>query len=447
MSIARTLYSLLTWAAQPLLKRKLRRRAQAEPGYAQAVPERFGYYCPDTLGRDGAGQWVWIHAVSLGETRAAALLINTLRTNLPQLRLLLTHSTATGRAEGQKLLLPDDVQVWLPWDTPAAVQRFLQQFQPLVGVLMETEVWPNLVAGCQRAGVPLVLTNARLNAQSFAGAKRWSALSRPAYAALAAVLAQTTQDAERLRQLGAPQPSVLGNLKFDVQPDPALLALGASWRSASRRPVLLLASSREGEEVELLEQIKALALDGQARAAIKNEVTAVNAPLWLIVPRHPQRFAEVADLARAAGFEVAQRSRWADAPSPDALTADVWIGETLGEMTLYYSLADVALLGGSFAPLGGQNLIEAAACGCPVVMGPHTFNFAQAAELAEAAGAARRVGDMAAGVAAALALSQRGPAHAAMSRAALDFAGAHQGAAARTADALAAVLERTKGLP
>ena len=114
MSIARTLYSLLTWAAQPLLKRKLRRRAQAEPGYAQAVPERFGYYCPDTLGRDGAGQWVWIHAVSLGETRAAALLINTLRTNLPQLRLLLTHSTATGRAEGQKLLLPDDVQVWLP---------------------------------------------------------------------------------------------------------------------------------------------------------------------------------------------------------------------------------------------------------------------------------------------------------------------------------------------
>ena len=173
----------------------------------------------------------------------------------------------------------------------------------------------------------------------------------------------------------------------------------------------------------------------------------MNAPLWLIVPRHPQRFAEVADVARAAGFEVAQRSRWADAPSPDALTADVWIGETLGEMTLYYSLADVALLGGSFAPLGGQNLIEAAACGCPVVMGPHTFNFAQAAELAEAAGAARRVGDMAAGVAAALALLQRGPAHAAMSRAALDFAGAHQGAAARTADALAAVLERTKGLP
>ena len=292
------------------------------------------------------------------------------------------------------------------------------------------------------------MANARLSEKSLRGAQRAGLLLRPAYRALTAAWAQSEADAARLRTIGVRQVDVLGNLKFDARPDAAQQALGARWRAAlGGRPVVMLASSREGEEVELLEQIKALALDGQARAAIKNEVTAMNAPLWLIVPRHPQRFAEVADLARAAGFEVAQRSRWADAPSPDALTADVWIGETLGEMTLYYSLADVALLGGSFAPLGGQNLIEAAACGCPVVMGPHTFNFAQAAELAEAAGAARRVGDMAAGVAAALALSQRGPAHAAMSRAALDFAGAHQGAAARTADALAAVLERTKGLP
>ena len=437
MSIARTLYSLLTWAAQPLLKRKLRRRAQAEPGYAQAVPERFGYYCPDTLGRDGAGQWVWIHAVSLGETRAAALLINTLRTNLPQLRLLLTHSTATGRAEGQKLLLPDDVQVWLPWDTPAAVQRFLQQFQPLVGVLMETEVWPNLVAGCQRAGVPLVLTNARLNAQSFAGAKRWSALSRPAYAALAAVLAQTTQDAERLRQLGAPQPSVLGNLKFDVQPDPALLALGASWRSASRRPVLLLASSREGEEAMWLDVLKhkqALVPTGQAPTAINKE--ALPPVQWLVVPRHPQRFDEVQQLLEAAGLRVSRRSQWSEAPQ----NADVWLGDSLGEMALYYGMAHVALLGGSFAPLGGQNLIEAAACGCPVVMGPHTFNFAQAADLAMAAGAAQRVSDMAAGIAAACALAADGPRQAQLAQRCQSFTQTHRGAAQATARAVVRLL-------
>ena len=428
MSIARTLYSLLTWAAQPLLKRKLRRRAQAEPGYAQAVPERFGYYCPDTLGRDGAGQWVWIHAVSLGETRAAALLINTLRTNLPQLRLLLTHSTATGRAEGQKLLLPDDVQVWLPWDTPAAVQRFLQQFQPLVGVLMETEVWPNLVAGCQRAGVPLVLTNARLNAQSFAGAKRWSALSRPAYAALAAVLAQTTQDAERLRQLGAPQPSVLGNLKFDVQPDPALLALGASWRSASRRPVLLLASSREGEEALWLQAWRSTPAAQQVQ--------------WLIVPRHPQRFDAVAQLLADAGLRVARRSQWGERLPPH--NVDVWLGDSLGEMPLYYASAHAALLGASFAPLGGQNLIEAAACACPIVLGPHTFNFAQAAEQACASGAAVRASDMHDGVHQALNWLYDSDALDAAHQAALAFAQAHRGAAQAQAQAIVRVMLQKK---
>ena len=440
------LYSLATWLAQPLLRRKLRRRGVAEPGYLRAVDERFGRYT--TARPDGRGPLVWIHAVSLGETRAAAILLAALRERLPTMRLLLTHGTATGRAEGQKLLGAGDVQVWQPWDTRGATRRFLTHFKPDVGLLMETEIWPNQMHEAAARGVPMVLANARLSEKSLRGAQRAGLLLRPAYRALTAAWAQSEADAARLRTIGVRQVDVLGNLKFDARPDAAQQALGARWRAAlGGRPVVMLASSREGEEVELLEQIKALALDGQARAAIKNEVKAMSAPLWLIVPRHPQRFAEVADVARAAGFEVAQRSRWADAPSPDALTADVWIGETLGEMTLYYSLADVALLGGSFAPLGGQNLIEAAACGCPVVMGPHTFNFAQAAELAEAAGAARRVGDMAAGVAAALALSQRGPAHAAMSRAALDFAGAHQGAAARTADALAAVLERTKGLP
>ena len=195
MSFARALYSAITWGAQPLLRRKLRRRARAEPGYAVAVHERFGRYAQplDSLvghsGMDALGRFVWIHAVSLGETRAAAILLRELRAQVPGMRLLLTHGTATGRAEGEKLLQPGDVQVWLPWDTPGAVARFLRQFRPAIGVLMETEVWPNLIAACQRRGVPLVLANARLNDKSWRGARRLAPLALPAYRALTAVWA------------------------------------------------------------------------------------------------------------------------------------------------------------------------------------------------------------------------------------------------------------------
>lgn len=421
MNLARTLYSLLAWAAQPLLKHKLRRRAQAEPGYAQAIQERFGYYQPSNLGHDGAGQWIWIHAVSLGETRAAALLLKPLRAHLPSMRLLLTHGTATGRSEGAKLLQPGDVQVWLPWDTPAAVQRFIQQFRPLVGILMETEVWPNLVAACQQAHVPLVLANARLNAKSLAGAQRWSALSRPAYAGLSAVLAQSAEDAERLRSLGAPVTAIMGNLKFDAQPDAALLAQGAAWRAATARPVLLLASSREDEEAQWLAQ-------WQAQPAMRQYQ-------WLVVPRHPQRFDAVADLFTQAGLRVARRSQWAERLPPQ--DTDVWLGDSLGEMALYYACAQVALLGGSFAPLGGQNLIEAAACACPVIVGPHSFNFAQAAQQACSVGAALRAADMSQGIEHAIALAQHAPALAQTRQAALAFAQAHRGAAQATAQAIA----------
>ena len=427
MNLARALYSLLTWAAQPLLRRKLRRRAQAEPGYAQAIPERFGHYQPPSLGRDGAGQWIWIHAVSLGETRAAALLLEPLRAHLPSMRLLLTHSTATGRAEGAKLLQPGDVQVWLPWDTPGAVQRFLEQFRPLVGILMETEVWPNLVASCRQAGIPLVLANARLNAKSFAGAQRWRSLSHPAYAGLSAVLAQTQEDAERLRSLGAPVKAIMGNLKFDVQPDAALLALGAAWRAAAPRPIVLLASAREGEEAQWLAQWQSL--------------PEMRHYQWLIVPRHPQRFDAVAELLTQSGLQVARRSQWGERMPPR--DADVWLGDSLGEMPLYYACAQVALLGGSFAPLGGQNLIEAAACACPVVVGPHSFNFAQAAEQACAVGAALRVTDMAQGVQQAMALAPHPRALAQARQAALAFAQAHRGAALATAQAIARLLVQT----
>ena len=204
------LYSTLAWAAQPLLRRKLRRRAQAEPGYAQHVPERFGHYAnAPRVPQSGEPPLVWIHAVSLGETRAAAILLKALRARWPGVRVLLTHGTATGRAEGAKLLQPGDLQAWLPWDTPGAVQRFVRHFRPQLGLLMETEVWPNLVAVCRAQGVPLVLANARLNATSLRKAQRLSWLSRPAYAGLAAVWAQTEEDAQRLRSLGAPVQAVV----------------------------------------------------------------------------------------------------------------------------------------------------------------------------------------------------------------------------------------------
>jgi len=425
------LYGLLLWLATPLLRRKLRRRAVAEPGYAQAVDERFGDYTQPA----DAG-FVWVHAVSLGETRAAAILLAQLRAQQPGLRLLLTHGTATGRAEGARLLRPGDVQVWQPWDTPGAVRRFLQHFRPAVGILMETEVWPCLVAGCWEQGVPLVLANARLNEKSRDGALRLAWLARPAYASLAAVWAQTEGDAERLRQVGARSVRVLGNLKFDVRPNAALLAQGRAWRAGLARPVLLLASSREGEEAMWLQYFKQNMAPGQcgkAQAAINNDDAA---PQWLIVPRHPQRFDEVAALCQAAGLSVARRSQWDGAPP----VADVWLGDTLGEMALYYGLADVALLGGSFAPLGGQNLIEAAACGCPIVLGPHTFNFAEAAELALRAGAAQRVADLAEGAALACALARDAARHQAMQASCQHFAQAHSGAAHAMAQAVLALL-------
>ncbi|MDO5290602.1 MAG: 3-deoxy-D-manno-octulosonic acid transferase [Pseudomonadota bacterium] len=419
------LYGALAWLAQPLLRRKLARRSVAEPGYAHAVEERFGRY---TVARpQGPGPLVWVHAVSLGETRAAALLVQALRQRLPDMRLLLTHGTATGRAEGARLLQPGDVQVWQPWDTRGAVQRFLRHFRPDVGVLMETEVWPHLVQQSAAHGVPLALTNARLSDKSLRGAQRAGWLMRPAYAALAAAWAQTEADAQRLRAIGAPVAGVLGNLKFDAQPDAALLAQGRAWRAASTRPVVMLASSREGEEADLLACIQSLARAEHGPPPVQ----------WLIVPRHPQRFDEVAALVRDKGLSLARRSQWrASGPAP----ADVWLGDSLGEMPAYYALASVALLGASFAPLGGQNLIEAAACGCPLVMGPHTFNFAQAADGAEAAGAARRVPGMAEGVAAACALAADAQARTAMSQAGLAFAQAHQGAAQRTAAAVQALL-------
>ena len=416
---ARALYSALLWLAQPLYLLRLWWRGRAEPLYREALPERFGFYADAP-----SSGWLWVHAVSLGETRAAAALIAALRERRPELRLLLTASTATGREAGRELLREGDRQTWLPFDTPGAVRRFLAQFRPALGVLMETEVWPNLLPMARAQGMPLVLANARLSEKSMRQGERYAALIRPAVEALALVLAQGEADAQRLRSAGAREVRVSGNLKYDMAPDPALVARGAAWRAALARPVLLFAVSREGEEASLL------AAWARRRAAL-----AAN-PLLVIVPRHPQRFDEVTALMQGAGLSLARRSAWGEMPHDTALAADAWLGDSMREMPLYYGLGQVALLGGSFAPLGGQNLIEAAACGCPVVMGPHTFNFAEAAELAAVAGAAQRVETMAAALDAALALLADAQALAHAGERARAFAAEHRGAARRMAEAI-----------
>ena len=427
------MYSWLMWALQPLLRRKLQRRGRDEAGYVQAIDERFGYYTQAAT----EGGYVWVHAVSLGETRAAAVLLQTLRAAQPDLRILLTHGTATGRAQGVSLLQPGDVQVWQPWDTPAAVQRFLTHFKPRMGIILETELWPNWVAQCHKAQVPLVLVNARMSDKSMHQAQRLSWLSRPAYQGLSAVLAQTDADAERLRTLGASVVGVLGNVKFDAKPEPLQLAQALVWKRKIKRPVLLFTSSREGEEAMWLDTLQAL------KDAPLDQHDHINAVHWLVVPRHPQRFAEVAALMADRGWRVSRRSTWVDGPDLDNQddVNTLWLGDSLGEMALYYGLSDAALLGGSFAPLGGQNLIESTACGCPVVMGPHTFNFAEAAQLAEEAGAALRVADMAQAVTTALQMVRFGPDENAHVQACMAFSQAHRGAAQRTVQALLPYLE------
>jgi 3-deoxy-D-manno-octulosonic-acid transferase len=402
------------------------------------VEERFGRY---TQPAEASSELVWVHAVSLGETRTAAVLLKALRERHPGLRILLTHGTATGRAEGVALLQPGDVQVWQPWDSPGAVARFFEHFKPRLGLLMETEVWPNLVAAAKTRGMPLALVNGRLSEKSLQQALKMSPLSFPAYAALSAVLAQTDDDARRFRQTGAVVSGVFGNLKFDASLDEAQQEKGKSWRRALALPVMMFASSREGEEEQFLQQISAMAQSEHAPPADVPPQETGSRFKVLLVPRHPQRFNEVEALVRKHGLRVSRRSGWSDAAGgpaadADASQADVWLGDSLGEMALYFSMSDVALLGGSFAPLGGQNLIEAAACGCPVVLGPHTFNFTEAAELAVEAGAAKRVVDMEQGVRAARKWMDRPDARAAAVAAGLAFADRNRGATAKTVDAL-----------
>ena len=415
----RAIYSLVVWVMQPFVRRKARSRAALEPMYGEHVNERFGDY--DAYVANESRSLIWIHAVSLGETRAAAILLKELRHVIPNMRLLLTNGTATGRVEGFKLLQKDDVQVWQPWDTQGATQQFFAHFKPHLGVLLETEVWPNLIASAQVASVPVLLVNARMSEKSLKKTLRLKWLANEAYHGLTQIYAQTQDDALRLERIGARVDGVFGNLKFDITPNLEQLVKAQTMRSPLNKPVILFASSREGEEENFLNALQALPVKARASAH------------WLIVPRHPQRFDEVANLILAAGFAVSRRGHW----PIDGTDDSIWLGDSLGEMTFYGGLASAALLGGSFEKLGGQNLIEMLACGCPVVMGPHTFNFDEAATLAEAASVAFRVETLESAIQRSLGLCT---ADGFERSAASNFVAKHRGAAVKTATAIQKLL-------
>ncbi len=370
----RVLYSLLWLTALPFLPLRLWWRGRKEPVYRERIGERFGRY---REARKSRGPVLWIHAVSLGETRAAIPLVDRARHAFPQATVLLTHMTATGRTTGHALLGDRVVQAWLPYDAPFAVRAFLAHWQPFAGLVVETELWPNLVALARESGVPLFLVNGRMSEKSAAGYARVPALTRPMLASLAGVAAQADADAGRLAALGARAPIVTGNLKFDaVVPDTAQ-ALGRELRLrfGEARPVWVAASTREGEE--------ALILDALVLRPLPPGV------LTVLVPRHPQRFDAVADLLRQRGIPYIRRSDNVPVPADVAVV----LGDSMGELAGYFAASDVAFVGGSLLPLGGQNLIEPIAAGLPTLVGRHMFNFAEATARAREAGAAVEVAD------------------------------------------------------
>ena len=403
-----TLYRLVLLLAAPLIPWRLLWRGRRERGYLERWGERLGAADVPT----GA---IWIHAVSVGEMRAAQPLVEALRTSHPGRPVLLTCMTPTGRETAESLYGSFARIVYLPYDYACLIRRFLRRARPAVGILMETELWPNLIRTADKLGVPLMLANARLSERSARGYARLPALTRASLARIGVVAAQSEADAARLKQLGAREIAVAGNLKFDIAPPAAQLERGAAWRTTwGARPVLLAASTREGEEAPLL------------RAFAER---APHDVLLVLVPRHPQRFDEAARLIEAVGLSYGRRSA---TTAVDAATR-VLLGDSLGELFAYYAACDVAFVGGSLQPLGGQNLIEAASVGRPVLVGPYTFNFEEATRQAIEAGAARRVNDAEACVAQALGLLADAPARSRMGEAGLAFAARHRGAAARVA--------------
>jgi 3-deoxy-D-manno-octulosonic-acid transferase len=373
-------YTLALWLLLPYIFLRLLLRARKQPEYLRHIAERFGFF---SIRSDKPV--IWLHAVSVGETRATHSLVTRLNASYPDHQILLTHTTPTGRSASEQIYGDSVLRVYLPYDYPFAVNRFLRRFRPKLGILMETEIWFNLIRSCHMNSTPLLLLNARMSEKSARGYARFSRLTRNALGNLTAVAAQTVDDAARLTSLGAKHVSVMGNLKFDIEPPPAMLELGKQLREqfGPTRKIFLAASTREGEEELLLDELQ-----------------KVHNPdlLLVIVPRHPQRFAAVANLLDQRGITFQRRSEVGKTGQPSqnrAVPSDVRVvlGDSMGEMFAYYAAADLAFIGGSLLPYGGQNLIEACAVGTPVLVGPHMYNFAEATRLAISAGAAIPVPD------------------------------------------------------
>lgn len=439
----RLLYSLATLLALPWAVAHLLWRARRQPEYLRHWGERFGHFPP----RPAQPPTLWLHAVSVGETRAAQPLVAALRERYPDHRMLFTHMTPTGRATSQALFGDTVERIYLPYDTPWAMRRFLRHYRPRFGCILETELWPNLLAACVRQRVPVLLVNARLSARSARRYARFPELTRQALHCLTAIGAQSADDVARLTALGAQgmqTPVVTGNLKFDSAPPSAQLALGEAFRARiGPRPVWLAASTREGEETLILAAWKRALVEkvgaGETAVVPTNEAISVatdvvampsDEPLLILVPRHPQRFDEVAQLAIQQGFAIQRRSE----DKPIAATTQVLLGDSMGEMFAWYAAADLAFIGGSLKDYGCQNLIEACAVGTPVLFGPSTFNFAEAAREALACGAAHSIADADDLARQVLRFLADGEARRRMSAAGRAFAERHRGATARTLD-------------
>ena len=418
--INRAAYTALLYGLLPFLPLRLAWRARKQPEYLQHVGERFGFNHAQT-----DKPIIWLHAVSVGETRAAAPLIKLFQARNPQYQILLTHMTPTGRATSTELWGDSILRCYLPYDYPFAVRKFLRHFQPHLGILLETEVWPNLIAICHEQKVPLALVNARMSERSARGYARFPALASDALNKLALLATQTDADGERLQSLFSGHISVMGNLKFDNDVPVEQVALGEKFRQqfGTDRPVWLAASTRDGEEKLLLAVLK----DSRTPAA-----------LAVIVPRHPQRFNEVAELLKANDVAFQRRSENASI----APTTRVVLGDSMGEMFAYYVASDVAFIGGSLLPLGGQNLIEACAVGTPVLIGPHTFNFTDATDKAIVCGAAQRVADSSELARKIDQLLADPAGRKTMADAGLAFTAAHRGASARAYELVSSLLAR-----
>ena len=381
-----TIYQLLWHLLLPLAFVRLAWRARHSFAYLHHIPERLGF----GYGKPITQRSIWIHAVSVGETRAAQPLIDAYLA-LGE-TILLTHMTLNGRRTGKQLFSKAITagkirQVYLPYDLCWPVEHFLKTFEPKLGLFMETEAWPTVVFRCAEIGPPLFLVNARLSERSARRVTRFGKAGCALFQAFKGILAQTEFDAQRYRSLGVKNVAIVGNLKFDVPLDAKLVQEGKVWQQdlhSIHRLMVCAASTRDGEEEIILKAWKDLLL---------SNIFALQ-PLLCLVPRHPERFSEVADQIHSAGLKFRRRTEWLGVPK-DCNGIEVVLGDSMGEMPMYYSAADLVVMGGSLLPFGGQNLIEACAAGCPVLLGEYTYNFHQATLDAIQAGAAKRIeGDL-----------------------------------------------------